>query len=154
MDFKTFAEKIEICSKTEIEKVKLVAFYLIQYNEQNEFNLETVLSLLDSIVCSISNISRIRNRLKKDRNFKKNTKTDCWTLNGVLIKKLQKDYKEILNDRKNIESNSELLDENKFTGKRGYLDKLITQANNCYKNNCYDACAVMLRRIFEITLIQ
>lgn len=62
-------------------------------------------------------------------------------------------YQEQLNDKDNIESDSELLDENKFSGKRGYLDKLIAQANNCYKNNCYDACAVMLRRIFEITLI-
>lgn len=100
-----------------------------------------------------TNISRLKNNLRDDRNFKRNCKTDNWILNPKIIKELKIQYQEQLNDKDNIESDSELLDENKFSGKRGYLDKLIAQANNCYKNNCYDACAVMLRRIFEITLI-
>ena len=34
------------------------------------------------------------------------------------------------------------------------MDKLVLQANHCYENNCYDACATMLRRILETLLIE
>lgn len=153
MDFKSFTEKTDLCSKTEVEKIRLIAFYLALFENTNEFNLKTTLSMLEAVGCKVSNISRLKNNLRDDRNFKRNYKTDNWILNPKIIKELKIQYQEQLNDKDNIESDSELLDENKFSGKRGYLDKLIAQANNCYKNNCYDACAVMLRRIFEITLI-
>lgn len=153
MDFKSFTEKTDLCSKTEVEKIRLIAFYLALFENTNEFNLKTTLSMLEAVGCKVSNISRLKNNLRDDRNFKRNCKTDNWILNPKIIKELKIQYQEQLNDKDNIESDSELLDENKFSGKRSYLDKLIAQANNCYKNNCYDACAVMLRRIFEITLI-
>ena len=153
MDFKTFTEKTDLCTKTEIEKIKLVALYHVLFENTNEFNLKTSLLMLESVGCRISNTSRLKTNLKEDRNFKRNNKTDNWMLNAKIIKELKDQYKEQLDDKTKIESNSELLDENKFTGRRGYLDKLIAQANNCYNNNCYDACAVMLRRIFEIALI-
>lgn len=153
MDFKSFTEKTDLCSKTEFEKIKLTALYLALFENANEFNLKTSLAMLESVGCSISNVSRLKNNLKEDRNFKRNNKTDNWILNAKIIKELQKLYKEQLDDKNTIESNSELLDENKFTGKKTYLDSLIAQANNCFKNNCYDACAVILRRIFEIALI-
>ncbi len=153
MDFKSFTEKTDLCSKIEVEKIRLIAFYLALFENTNEFNLKTALSMLEAVGCKISNISRLKNNLRDDRNFKRNCKTDNWILNPKIIKELKIQYQEQLNDKDNIESDSELLDENKFSGKKGYLDKLIAQANNCYKNNCYDACAVMLRRIFEITLI-
>ncbi len=153
MDFKSFTEKTDLCSKTEVEKIRLIAFYLALFENTNEFNLKTALSMLESVGCRVLNISRLKNNLKDDRKFKRNGKTDNWTLNPTIIKELEKQYNEQLNDKNNIESDSELLDENKFSGKKTYLDSLIAQANNCYKNNCYDACAVILRRIFEITLI-
>lgn len=153
MDFKIFTKKTDLCTKTEIEKIKLVALYFELYEDTNEFNLEKSFALLESVGCKISNSSRLKNKLREDRNFKRNNKTDNWILNAKVIKELKDQYKEQLDDKTKIESNSELLDESKFVGKRGYLDKLIAQANNCYNNKCYDACAVMLRRIFEITLI-
>jgi hypothetical protein len=46
-----------------------------------------------------------------------------------------------------------LIDETKFCGKRGYLDRIIQQINHAYSHNCYDACAVLMRRLFEILLV-
>ena len=50
-------------------------------------------------------------------------------------------------------ADSELIDEQKFAGKRKYLDQLIYQINHSYANNCYDAVAVLMRRLFEILLV-
>ena len=52
-----------------------------------------------------------------------------------------------------IESKSEIIDEQKFVGKRKYLDQLIRQINHSYANNCYDAAAVLMRRLFEVLLV-
>lgn len=152
MDFKTFSDKTDLCSQTEIEKIKLLATYLSHYENKKEFSLSEVLPMLESLGCKISNVTRLRQKLTKDRAFKKSS-GDCWILNPKTAKKYIENHKERLDDKTYIISDSELLEEAKFSGKRGYLDKLISQANNCYHNNCYDACAVMLRRIFEILLI-
>ena len=71
----------------------------------------------------------------------------------TVLQELESQYASLWNDTETIESNSELIDESKFCGKRGYLDKLIKQINHTYSHNCYDACAVLMRRIFEILLV-
>ncbi|WP_108098262.1 DUF4145 domain-containing protein [Pseudomonas sp. GV071] len=39
-------------------------------------------------------------------------------------------------------------------GTRGYLEKIMHQANGCYANGWYDACAVMIRRLIETLIIE
>jgi hypothetical protein len=38
--------------------------------------------------------------------------------------------------------------------KRGYLLSIATQMNGCFREGWYDACAVMMRRLVEIVLIE
>lgn len=37
---------------------------------------------------------------------------------------------------------------------RGYIEKLVYQINGCYDNAWYDACAVMIRRLVEVLIIE
>jgi hypothetical protein len=39
-------------------------------------------------------------------------------------------------------------------GTRGYIERIVNQANGTYENGWYDACAVMLRRLLETLLIE
>lgn len=39
-------------------------------------------------------------------------------------------------------------------GTRGYIEKVANQANGCYQNGWFDACAVMLRRLLETLIIE
>jgi len=39
-------------------------------------------------------------------------------------------------------------------GTRGYLEKLTHQINATYKNSCYDACGVLIRRLVETLVIE
>lgn len=153
MDFKDFVEKTDLCCKTEIERVKLVAFFEMKFENKKEFELNASLERLTTVGAGVSNNSRIRQNLTKSKDFRKSNKTGNWILNANTAKSIQEEFKEQLEDKNSIESNNELLDEKLFSGKRTYLDNLISQVNNTYKNHCYDACAVLLRRIFEIMLI-
>ncbi|SRR6266702_1673312 len=37
---------------------------------------------------------------------------------------------------------------------RGYIEKIVNQANGCYEKGWYDACAVMIRRLIETLIIE
>lgn len=37
---------------------------------------------------------------------------------------------------------------------RGYITRVANQANCCYEYGCYEACAVMIRRLMEILIIE
>ncbi len=39
-------------------------------------------------------------------------------------------------------------------GTRGYLERIILQANGCYEREWFDACAVMIRRFTETMIIE
>ena len=71
----------------------------------------------------------------------------------TVLQELESLHASLWHDTESIESNSELIDESKFCGKRGFLNKLIKQINHSYSHNCYDACAVLMRRLFEVLLV-
>ena len=50
-------------------------------------------------------------------------------------------------------ANFEVLSEERFCGKRDGLDRLIVQVNSTYRDGSFDACAAVMRRLIEATLI-
>lgn len=41
-----------------------------------------------------------------------------------------------------------------FENTRGYIEKIVFQINKSYEQGCYDACAVMVRRLVEVLIIE
>lgn len=152
MDIKQYIAKIYLAKQNELTKVELIAFYNCVVNQKNTFNLNEIISILKDIGHPISNISRLRGYITKSKDFRKIADGE-YMLTPAVKERLLIDYGSFFFDEDAISSDSEILDERLFCGKRGYLDKLIRQINHCYKNCCYDACAVCMRRVFEITLI-
>lgn len=153
MEIHEFINVVDLQSKTEIEKVKIIAFYDSYTKQQPDFDLNEVFDLLQSIGHPISNHSRLKGYLAKSKEFKKSNSKEKYMIVPTVRQKLQNEYAKILNNEEEILSSNEVLDPNLFLGKRGFLDRLIKQINNCYSNNCFDACAVLMRRVFEIALI-
>ena len=90
----------------------------------------------------------------KDKAFI-NSKGKATTIEFIpaILQGIEKSYGALWADNTTIESDSEIIDEQKFSGKRQYLDQLIYQINHSYANNCYDAAAVLMRRLFEVMLV-
>jgi hypothetical protein len=38
-------------------------------------------------------------------------------------------------------------------GTRGYLERIVTQANVCYETKCFDASSVMIRKLIEVLIL-
>lgn len=71
----------------------------------------------------------------------------------TVLQSLDRDFGTLWVDTVSIDSHDELIEEAKFCGKRPFLTRLIQQINFTYGNNCYDACAVLMRRLFEVLLV-
>ncbi len=151
-----FIEKTEFNKKSEAERVKLVCYYSYKESGNSIFSMPEIVERLVDFGCNKPNLSRLKEKLLKgkDKSFI-NSKLDKNKIEFILAVKenLDKQYGALWSDTETILSASELIDETKFCGKREYITKIIKQINASYKNNCYDACAVLMRRIFEILLI-
>lgn len=45
-----------------------------------------------------------------------------------------------------------IIDSNLFNGTRGYFKKLVYQINVSYNSSCYDACALLIRKLVELLI--
>lgn len=151
-----FIEKTELTEKSECEKAKLLCYF--HYKETTEliFSMSLILSLFVQCGFNTPNSSRLKNNLTKGKEKAfVNSKGKSTTIEFIpaILQGIEKNYGLLWQDTVTIESSSEIIDEQKFLGKRKYLDQLIRQINHSYAHNCYDAAAVLMRRLFEVLLV-
>ena len=151
-----FIDILRINEKNEAEKATLLCFYHSKEGDELEFSLSRIASMMIDSGYNAPNTSRLKEQLIKGKNkafiVKRNS---CITLSFIpaVYQRIEKEIGYLWENDEEIESEGTLIDENKFCGKRNYLDKLIFQINHSYENNCYDAAAVLMRRLFELLLI-
>ena len=155
MELFDYISKTDLNNKTEKEKALYLSFY--HYKETGDTDISTSLISELFVKCGFSapNISRLKSNLIKGKNkkFLISKGTSVLSIIPVTLQELERDIGKLWQDYVSIKSDSELLDEIKFCGKRKFIDHLIIQINHCYANNCYDASAVLMRRLLEILLI-
>jgi hypothetical protein len=156
MQLLDFIEYANLNSKNEIERAQLLCYYHYKENGKTMFNMLDISDLMIKCGFYVPNSSRLRDKLIKGKTkvmlVAKGTKVVLKFIPAVL-QQLDKELGQAWQDIETVISDSELIDEIKFYGKRGYLDRLIKQINHSYINNCYDACAVLMRRLFEVLLV-
>ena len=148
---------IEICrlqTKSEIERTTLLCYFHYKESGILFFKNRDIIAFLSDAGFNTPNIYRLRDKLiaGKNKTFKHSEVPTAIEFTTITFQQLEKEYAKYWNNE-DVESDSELIDEQKFCGKRTNLTRLIQQINHCYGHNCYDACAVLMRRLFEIVLI-
>lgn len=149
-----FKNAVGLDGQKQTDKAVLLCYYHLKTTGENLFDLSGIQELFSDAGYSSINTSRVKKDLidSKKMRLAKGMKTTMEFVPAVK-QELDAKYDDLWEDTESIESSSEVIDEDKFCGKRGYLDKLIKQINNSYKNHCYDACAVLMRRLFEVLLV-
>ena len=156
MQLLRFMETVELCTKSEIERAKLLCFYHYKETGETVFTVSNIASWMEECGFSKPNTSRLKKNLTKGRRklflFAKGNQT-AMEFAPAVLQTLERDFASLWIDTITIDSNNELIEEAKFCNKRPYLDRLIQQINFTYGHNCYDACAVLMRRLFEVLLV-
>lgn len=151
-----FIEETKLADKSESEKAKLLCFFYYKETGESVFSLTLISTLFVQCGFNVPNKSRLKNNLTKGKGKAfVNSKGKTTTIEFIpaIFQSMEKEYEVLWEDNITIDSDSELIDEQKFVGKRKYLDQLIYQINHSYANNCYDAAAVLMRRLFEVLLV-
>lgn len=156
MQILDFIEYTNLDRRIEVEKARLLCYFHYKETSDCRFAMPAIVDLFQQCGHSAPNPSRLKEKLTKgkDKTFLpvKGSKSEYEFIPAIL-QGLEKEHSGLWNDTETIESSSEIIDEAKFYGKRKYLDKLIIQINHSYAHNCYDACAVLMRRLFEVLLV-
>lgn len=149
-----FKKAVELEDQKQIDQAMLICYYHHKETGESQFEPKGVQTLFSDFGFNAINVSRVKKALIEKHKMR-TIKGMQSTLEFIptILQELESRYSSLWNDTETIESNSELIDESKFCGKRGYLDKLVKQINHTYSHNCFDACAVLLRRLFEILLV-
>lgn len=149
-----YKQAVLLDSKKQVDQAVLICYYHYKETGESQFEPKGIQALFSDFGFNAINVTRVKNALIEKRKMR--------TITGMhntiefiptILQELESQHASLWNDTENIESSSELIDENKFCGKRGYIDKLIKQINHTYSHNCFDACAVLMRRLFEILLV-
>lgn len=155
MEIVDFVNQINLDEQSEIDRTKLVCFFEYKRTGKNSFCMTEISDLLQNFGFNKPNLSRLKTKLLKGKDkimLSKNSDKHLEFI-PIVLQKLESEYGDLWGDTVTVKSNSELIDEVKFGGKKTYIDRIIKQINFTYNNNCYDACAVLLRRLFEILLV-
>ncbi|HIX50812.1 MAG TPA: hypothetical protein H9851_05965 [Candidatus Borkfalkia faecavium] len=151
-----FIEKTKLADRSESEKAKLLCFFHYKETGESVFSMPLISNLFVQCGFNVPNSSRLKTNLTKGKEKAfVNSKGKTATIEFIpaIFQSTEKEYAVLWEDNITIDSDSELIDEQKFVGKRKYLDQLIYQINHSYANNCYDAAAVLMRRLFEVLLV-
>lgn len=151
-----FIDRTELSNKSETEKAKLLCFYHYKEHGEQQFSMAQISDLMLQCGFNAPNTSRLKNNLTKGKSksfLKSKTNSIMLEFIPAIFQNLEKDLGSLWIDTNTIESESELIDESKFCNNRNFINSLILQINHSYAHNCYDAAAVLMRRLFEVLLV-
>lgn len=149
-----FKRAVDLDEHNQTEQAALLCFFHYKSTDEQIFEIKGIQELFSDAGYSQINGSRVKKSLidKKIMRVPKGMKTSLEFV-PIIFQEYDQKYSLLWEDTNTIQSESELLDESKFCGKRQFLTTLIKQINHSYANNCYDAAAVLMRRLFEVLLV-
>ncbi len=156
MEVLDFLDLCKLNNKTEVERAKLLCFYHYKETYTRHFSMSMISDFMVESGFGNPNTSRLKDKLTSGKQkvfIAVKGEKGVFEFIPVILQEMERELGILWNDTVKIDSSSEMIDEIKFAGKRKYLDRLIMQINHSYANNCYDACAVLMRRLFEVMLV-
>jgi hypothetical protein len=153
MTLDQFAKMAHVLTATEVQKVRLLAFYFHKTEHKVEFTLADVDSWLDQLHHAKPNASRLRTKLSHSRSFVRGKTLNAFRLHAADIDELQSQFPGIRTDSEEVKSDDSILPKPLYDNTRGFIEALARQINAAYEYNIFDGCAVLMRRLAEILLI-
>lgn len=153
MRLNNFLGENDFYNKTEIEKVKILAFYNYMNDKEYEFDMNGMLEQFTVLRLPKPNKSRLEKNIRTSKDFIRGGKVDHYRLHPKAIINLKNTYRTIDFKTQEIETINTILPESLYKDSRGYIISLSKQINASYENNIFDGCAVLMRRLLEILLI-
>ena len=153
MRIEKFISYTDFSSKTEIDRVILLGYFLKKHSEKQEFSLFEVSQVLIEQGFSKPNNSRLGKKVKATKKIIKGNSKNTYKLHHKTITEIENNYPILKSNHEEIITHFDILPESLILNIRGYIIKLAIQINASYENNIIDGCALLMRRLLEVLLI-
>jgi hypothetical protein len=140
MKLDAFAKLAAIVDQTEIEKVRLIAYFQHKTAGLREFGIDDVCNWFGNLHLHEPNTSRLKGRLEKSKSFVKGSSTGLWRLHATDLDELQGLFPGIASHSEEIESTDCILPTPLYENTRGFIELLSRQINASYEYNIFDGC--------------
>lgn len=153
MKLEEFARTTNLARGSELEKVRLLAFYFHKTAGKREFGRDDILEWFEALHYASPNMSRLLRRIRESRQFVKAGSQGQFKLHAVELDELQAEYPGLRAGSEEVVSDDTILPHSLYESTRGFVESLSKQINACYEYNIFDGCAVLMRRLLEVLLI-
>jgi len=153
MKLENYSTHVGLVNKSEVEKVELLAYFLSENKQEPEFTVSDVSAIIFALGFAKPNLSRLKGKITKSKNFVKGSKKDFFRLSAKRMSEFKELFPEISESEEIISDDSLLPEILLQETRRQYLIRLAKQINSAYENNLFDACTLMMRRLLEVLLI-
>jgi len=154
MNISQYASKVDLLEKSETAKVAYLSYFYFKRSDKKEIFIDEILLWFDDFHFSKPNVSRLKKNLARSSLFVCGSRVDTYKLHARAIQKLSQEIPELSERSEEITSSGSILPNTLLAGTRGYIVSLGEQINACYEQNISDGCAVLMRRLIEVLLIQ
>jgi hypothetical protein len=139
------------------ERIKYLCYFSIRNGHENLYSMEEISELAVQAGFAAPKKTSLRNSILHGRDASFVESGDCEgsvSLTTIAVQTLDTELDGAWpRDEVKSPSSGSIISEDKYCGRRDSIDTLIKEINACYSICCFDACAVLLRRLFEILLI-
>jgi len=153
MQLDAFSKLAQLNTATELEKVRLLAYYFHKTFNIREFDLKAVASWFQDLHFHTPNIYRLKKNLDNSNSFIRGSQSGFWKLHAIDLDELQENFPGLRSNSEEINSLDTILPTSLYQDTRGFIESLSKQINASFEYNIFDGCAVLMRRLIEVLLI-
>ena len=133
-------------------KVCHLAFFHLKKANVTEFNVAQAAKWLTESGGAAPNRTRLDDNLQASRDTVRG-QSGGFRLKNEYVRDMEGKYPQVAEKSQEVIEEGTILPEVDYKNTRGYIDTLAKQINASYENNCFDGCAVLMRRLVEVLLI-
>lgn len=152
MTLEQFSKACGLDSLSEVEKVCHLAFFHLKKNNVQEFFAGDAAKWLVEAGGAAPNRTRLDDKLRASRDTVRGPRGGHRLKNEYISGK-ETAYPHVAEKSQEVIEEGTILPAIDYEKTRGYIETLAKQINHCYENNCFDGCAVLMRRLVEVLLI-
>lgn len=148
-----FLKASELLEQSELEKVRLLAYFYLKTDALREFGMEEIRTWFAELNFHAPNFTRLKKRMEESRSFIRVAGSQKWRLHAADLDELQSRLPGVGSKSEDVVASECILPAPLYESTRGFIELLAKQINASFDYNIYDGCAVLMRRLLEVLLI-
>ena len=148
-----FMEACDIKSGTDAEIFALLCYFRAKEKNENQFSVRRMANVYKETGLDIKDKDALIKDLKNSETFWWHGIEGTMRFRSAAFEALDEKHGHLWVSVAGVPASSEVIDETRFCGKREGFDRLAMQINSSYRNGLHDACASVMRRLFEASMI-